>query len=346
MVSPDNSDKLDGILKAIKLANYRYTLDNRRGRMYIHVCPRCGKREMRRYVDTDTWEYIDDKVGRCNREIKCGYHYKPREFFQDNPWLKNNWQSDNYNRTSLKASPPTSPQLMNVTHECVSLQVANSRCQGNRWVNPFTRWLARLLTYKYGGEVLQEIIHKYRIGTIQGGDGVIFWQIDTENKVRTGKIMYYNEATGKRIKDGSKPKADWIHTRLERAGKLPAGYALEQCLFGAHLISVNPNAVIFVFESEKTALVAAACFPDCICLATGGLHGLNAEKCKILARRSVVFFADLDATDKWRVKVEEIARSVQFAAYEVSSLLEQESTAEEKAEGFDLCDYLVRELTS
>ena len=32
--------------------------------------------------------YINDKVGKCNRLDKCGYHYTPRMYFEDNPWLK------------------------------------------------------------------------------------------------------------------------------------------------------------------------------------------------------------------------------------------------------------------
>ena len=33
-------------------------------------------------------QYISDKVGKCNRLDKCGYHYTPREYFSDNPWLR------------------------------------------------------------------------------------------------------------------------------------------------------------------------------------------------------------------------------------------------------------------
>ena len=33
-------------------------------------------------------QYISDKVGKCNRLDKCGYHYTPREYFSDNSWLR------------------------------------------------------------------------------------------------------------------------------------------------------------------------------------------------------------------------------------------------------------------
>lgn len=33
-------------------------------------------------LDTQTGNYIDENVGRCNRENKCGYHFTPKAFFQ------------------------------------------------------------------------------------------------------------------------------------------------------------------------------------------------------------------------------------------------------------------------
>ena len=41
---------------------YRYSLDNRRGASFIHICPNCGKREFKRYIDNTTMEYIAEDV--------------------------------------------------------------------------------------------------------------------------------------------------------------------------------------------------------------------------------------------------------------------------------------------
>lgn len=229
------------------MARYRYELDRKRGRAYIHICPRCGKRDLRRYVDTDTGQYLNDKVGRCNREIKCGYHYKPREYFADNWWLK-----DDEATTNNYARQPVKPESKkNVTHECLPIKAVYARCQDERRINSYTRWLVRL----YGEEALLDIIRKYNIGTVKDAkDSVIFWQIDTEGKVRTGKIMYYNEQTGKRIKDGSKPKADWIHARLERVGQLSADFELKQCLYGKHLLPLPPMLRCWCLRAKKRLL--------------------------------------------------------------------------------------------
>lgn len=64
---------------------YRYSLDNRRGANFIHICPNCGKREFKRYIDNTTMEYIAEDVGKCNRLIKCGFHKPPKVHFQEHP---------------------------------------------------------------------------------------------------------------------------------------------------------------------------------------------------------------------------------------------------------------------
>lgn len=41
----------------------------------------------------------------------------------------------------------------------------------------------------------------YHIGTSKHWDqATIFWQIDTHNQIRTGKVILYNSKTNKRVK--------------------------------------------------------------------------------------------------------------------------------------------------
>ena len=64
--------------------NYRFTLERYSGLKSRFKCPNCGKpHRFSRYVDNQTDEYVDISVGRCNREIKCGYHYTPKQYFED-----------------------------------------------------------------------------------------------------------------------------------------------------------------------------------------------------------------------------------------------------------------------
>ena len=68
----------------------------------------------------------------------------------------------------------------------------------------FCRFLSVLLDSYYGSkakEVLERLMEDYRLGATRDG-AVIFWQIDRENKVRTGKVMQYNPGDGHRVKDG------------------------------------------------------------------------------------------------------------------------------------------------
>ena len=40
-----------------------------------HICSKCGKKRFVLYVNKVTEEYLHSDVGRCDREINCGYHY-------------------------------------------------------------------------------------------------------------------------------------------------------------------------------------------------------------------------------------------------------------------------------
>ena len=44
-----------------------------------------------RYIDTyNNNEYVNERVGKCNRLDKCGYHYTSKQYFEDNPWRRDN----------------------------------------------------------------------------------------------------------------------------------------------------------------------------------------------------------------------------------------------------------------
>ena len=74
--------------------DFRYQLDSPRitgRRQQKTTCPHCHRKHcFVRYVDTqNNCQYVDDCVGRCDHEQSCGYHYKPSEFYHDNPWKDN-----------------------------------------------------------------------------------------------------------------------------------------------------------------------------------------------------------------------------------------------------------------
>ena len=69
---------------------YRFTLERYRGISTRYTCPQCGRKHtFTRYIDTENNNnYLSERVGKCNRLDKCGYHYTPKQYFTDNPWLR------------------------------------------------------------------------------------------------------------------------------------------------------------------------------------------------------------------------------------------------------------------
>ncbi len=54
------------------------------GKSTRFTCPGCKTPySFTRYLDGETHQPIHPTVGRCNREIKCGYHYTPRQYYAD-----------------------------------------------------------------------------------------------------------------------------------------------------------------------------------------------------------------------------------------------------------------------
>lgn len=312
------------------MKEYRYSLEpwtnGPEAKSNKHRCPQCGKLTFVRYIDTVTGMYLDDSVGRCDREESCGYHYPPRAYFQDHP--------EESCREPMGA--------------VIKREIRKPEQEGRIWTiapdfcNPSLRVSSSLKEYLRGqlGDAVDKIWERYFVGG--KGDGrIIFWQIDEQGRVRTGKVMRYDINTGHRMKDlpGS---FSWIHADLKRVGLLPKEWKLHQVLFGSHLLSqADCRTPVCLVESEKTALVCSIFLPNYIWLATGGLENLREESCACLQGRTVILYPDLGGFDKWKMKAERISASIRFQ-YTVSHILEDNASEEERKEGLDLADYLLK----
>jgi hypothetical protein len=199
------------------------------------------------------------------------------------------------------------------------------------------RFLCEILTE----EQINSIGENYALGATKNKE-VIFWQIDINGKVRTGKIMQYNPETGRRLKHES-GAIDWVHNKLKKSGTLPEDFNLQQCFFGEHLLKLYLDKPVAIVESEKSSLIASAVFPDLIWLAAGNLNGLSLEKCQVLKGRNVTLFPDLGAFEKWSDKAWIIEKECN-CKINISTLLEDIATPEAKVNGFDIADYLIEEL--
>jgi hypothetical protein len=302
--------------------NHRYILEPYKGMKTRYRCPSCQQRDktFSLYIDTETGEHIHPSVGRCNRESNCGHHYTPKQYFQNN--------NISFDRPQPKAykSRPVTPQPKPVSFIPVEVFKASLKAHET---NHFVKFLIDL----FGAVVASQLISRYFIATSKHWNGAtVFWQIDTQGKVRTGKIMLYNPTTGKRVKNLELP-VYWVHKALKQPE-----FELRQCLFGEHLL-IEKTKPVAIVESEKTALIASVYLPQFIWVAVGSLSNLNAEKCSILKGRTVTLFPDLNGFEKWSSKAKELSHLANFT---VSDLLERKATEAEKKEGFDLADYLIR----
>lgn len=316
------------------MSEHRYILEPYKGMNTRYRCPSCQRRDktFSLYIDTETGEQIHPTVGRCNRESNCGYHYTPKQYFQDNDISFNTYQGATLQVKVLKPKPVT-PQLKPVSFIAVEIFKASLNTTAFE-ANHFVKFLVDL----FGVEVASQLVSRYFIATSKHWNGAtVFWQIDTQGKIRTGKIMLYSPTTGKRVKNLELP-VYWVHKALKQPE-----FELRQCLFGEHLLNerdkdgkLKPVAIV---ESEKTTVIASVYLPKFIWVAVGSLTNLNAEKCSILKGRIVTLFPDLNGFEKWSSKAKELSH---LAVFTVSDLLERKATEAERKQGFDLADYLIK----
>ena len=183
----------------------------------------------------------------------------------------------------------------------------------------------------------QQMLHaadRYQLGLSKDG-GVVFWEIDDNDVVHNGKIMFY-QSNCHRDKSHT---PTWVAAKLKKSGILPQNADNPHCLFGLHLLSnhsprslchldqplslpchldqrgeisytchpdVPPfchpersrgtSTPIAIVESEKSAIILSELFPDYIWLASGGKTMLNASLFAPLGDRRIILFPDTDET--------------------------------------------------
>ena len=188
---------------------------------------------------------------------------------------------------------------------------------------------------------LRHAAARYRLGCTKDG-GVIFWQIDEQQRVHTGKIMYYQPDCHR----DKQHNPTWVHSLMK--SQLPQKYEFHPCLFGQHLLTSDlghqPSAVCIV-ESEKSAVILSEKCPDFIWLSCGGLQMFKPELLAPLVNYKVIIFPDTDETGEafkaWTQVALEAHRLYKFRyPLRVSHLLEDHATPNQKQRKIDLVDFL------
>lgn len=343
-------------------------LEKYRGRATRHTCPSCHQRYSFVRYTNERGEYLSAEVGRCNREAKCGYHYKPKDFYRDdsqfetaknkadNPDLMfsrssridtnlNNIHSEQ-TKQPLKRQQKQQPLKKESLFDTIPFEYLKATL-GDYKRNAFVKFLLNLFPDNL--ESVREAIQKYCIGTWEGK--TVFWQIDQSGRIRTGQLIKYDDKSGKRMsefftnKDGERIeiKTNWMHARLKKQGKLNTDFQLKQCFFGEHLLIKEPHKPIAIVEAAKTAVVASICkglFPSYLWLACGSLSNLNAGKLARYKEREIILYPDAKGFQRWREIASEARRN--GLMLKVSTLIETRATDAEREQDNDLADYLIR----
>ena len=379
------------------------------GKSTRFTCPGCKTPySFTRYLDGETHQPIHPTVGRCNREIKCGYHYTPRQYFADlrnqnlhlpnthhhgsahqdpfSPILLHHRDPHMYpNNPSQPAPPqsssdttsssnlsqhqkpvpvgsnhlttnhrnqPTGPQPLYhypVPSELYSVPQSNQPEKPHDFIphkylkrslslnSDFVRFLRK----HFSDLQIAEAANNYLLGATTKKE-VIFWQIDMEGKVRTGKIMQYNPQTGRRVKQGY-GGINWVHHKLKKSNPSFTDFNLSQCYFGEHLLRLYPDKPVAIVEDEKTAVIASMIYHNYNWLAAGNLNGLNVEKSRTLQNKTIILYPDAGCYDRWLKKADQINHNLPLHLT-VSDFLEHFASPQQTHHGYDLADYIIEQL--
>lgn len=301
----------------------QYQLEKYHGRGSRYQCPKCGDKHSFTYYVDEQGNIIDKTVGRCNHESGCGYHYTPKEYFHDNP-------EERKERTAYRQPirPEPIPSTDYVPKENLLKSLSFDSC--------FCEFLCGIFDL----DTIKRAWEDYGIGATKD-HGTIFWQIDVQGRIRTGKIIKYSPETGHRIKDLG---INWVHSLMKRQGLLPSSFNLSQCLFGEHLLKMYPTKDVALVEAEKTAVICSMAIPEYNWLATGGKSQLSVAKMKVLRGRKVVAFPDVDGYEEWQNRVKDL--SLAGIDIVVSDYLQQAATDEQRAKKIDIADLILEQQQS
>lgn len=283
-----------------------------------YECPACGHQHVFvRYVD-EAGNHLATDVGRCNRESKCGYHLKPRDYFATN---------------ASTLQPPKLPRPKSPTKPVVLSEIPARYLEDSRQAAEQNAFVQFLL-HHYPHEQVLQACEQYLLGDFEGF--TTFWRVDERGHLNTAKLMRYDAATGKRVKDSQ--GTHWLHAKLKQRGGLPESFEYRRSYFGEHLLA-DELRVIALVEAEKTAVIASLELPDYTWLACGGKSHLSVAKLARYEKQRIVLFPDGDGFDQWdRIACQARAQGLDVI---VSDLLETEVSATQKADGWDLADYLL-----
>lgn len=296
----------------------------KKGVRYTAVCPFHDDRNMGNFMVYPR--------GNCYKCFACGakggavdflMSYEKLSYPDAIRWLGKKYkidtdmQADNITLPPPRPVPPPLPTLelpMDMVHQREELGDDN-----------LVKWIKSHPWEYIARKRIDKVLKEYHIGHSRNGM-TIFWQIDEQQRLRTGKMMRYYPQS--HLKFGHRDKEsgynfDFVHSSLSRRRKdtdpwpFPELYNPDKqearpCIFGLHLLDAyGPNATVCLVESEKTAIIMAIQYGNHaqqVWMACGGLENISRDKLKpIMDRhRRIVLYPDRDGIEKWRIKLEQL----------------------------------------
>jgi len=294
------------------------------------VCPGCGCKTYKYYVNNEG-KILDEFVGKCDRVNSCNYHTTPSQ------WLKEHPEGRAANENARRLPPRPQKEAYNLPTSYIEAKARE---------NDKNTLLCHLKALGWTNEqrnMLDVMVAIYGVGTSYNGE-TIWWQIDDNFNIRSGKIMRYL-ANGHRDKEHF---GNWVHSKLERANMLdPEKGEYVGCLFGLHLLKAYEHTPeVAIVESEKTALICASYFCDWerrIWMATAGKGNLSYLKLLpiIQSGKTIVLYPDHDAFEDWTKKADEIGQGIK-----VSRWVEKNFDPTLDKENADIADIILRRMES
>lgn len=307
------------------------------GVRYLGLCPFHDDRHIGSFV-----VYPKKNVFKC---FKCDAKGGPVEFIMKHEglsfpdairWLGKKYLIDTDMNDINYTPPPPRPKPAPLPMLALPMTMVESREPG-REQNTLVNWLRTGIRWDATQRRrIDEVLNAYHVGHARQGH-TIFWQIDNDGIVHTGKMMLYRP-DGHRDRE-ARYGFDWIHASLARGipkrdeqgnilrdeeGKVIYDNTVfkhiydeekqeaKPTLFGLHLLDrYGPFATVNIVESEKTALIMAIAYGNHtgqVWMACGGLEMLNRERLKpiIEQHRRIVLYPDRDGIDQWRAKLENL----------------------------------------
>lgn len=286
----------------------------KRGVRYLGLCPFHDDKHLGSFV-----VYPKGNVFKC---FRCDAKGGPVEFVMKHEnltfpdairWLGKKYSIDTDMTDFNYTPPPPRPKPAPLPMLALPMAMVESREPG-REQNTLVNWLRTGIRWDATQRRrIDDVLAAYHVGHARQGH-TIFWQIDNDGIVHTGKMMLYRP-DGHRDRE-ARYGFDWIHSALFRDKRLPQWDEDKQeakpTLFGLHLLDrYGKLATVNIVESEKTALIMAIAYGNHtgqVWMACGGLEMLNRERLKpiIEQHRRIVLYPDRDGIDRWRAKMENL----------------------------------------